>query len=84
MAIAFGSEIWLMGVILIFKHLPPSRGDPAEIRIAFQHRPQADGPLWSIFTLEVDTLGRTGGLRKSLPQLMMDMGPSLQVGHLMA
>ncbi|MEC7195722.1 MAG: hypothetical protein VXW23_01935 [Planctomycetota bacterium] len=36
--------------------------DPAGNRIAFQHRPQADGPLWSIFTLEVDTLGRTGAL----------------------
>ena len=58
--------------------------DPAGNRIAFQHRPQADGPLWSIFTLEVDTLGRTAALRKSLPQLMMDMEPSLRVGHQMA
>ena len=36
--------------------------DPAGNRIAFQHRPQADGPLWSIFTLELDAKGRTGAL----------------------
>jgi hypothetical protein len=42
--------------------------DPAGNRIAFQHRPQADGPLWSIFTLEVDTLGRTGALAQVVAQ----------------